>query len=173
MDWGDYHSTDPWPEPSFRIANRSTALAALDQRLAARHDRISQLLDLARRNGADPDAYDATQRLNDWFRLSATPAIDRPDHLDARWASVADDIVLWIADAAIEWTNGVLGWDIVDTGREERWYRPAITGFAVANPDYHIDLDRLLFAYGSQLARRRPVDPEYFVRLLFTMGEKA
>jgi hypothetical protein len=173
MNWGTYEIAEPWPAPTVRMAVREQVVAALDQRLAARHDRIEQLVQLLSLNGFDLLAGDGTKSLNEWFVASARPGGSETGRLTPRWESVGGDIVLWLSERAIDWSDGALRWQVVDVGRSEPWYRPAIFGFSVANPDYHIDLDRLIGAYGSRLARGEHVEIDYFLRLLFTMSEKA
>lgn len=174
VNWEDYQIYDPGTRGPLHELSRRDARAAFERLMQAKQSRIRMLQRLAKSNGFELDGSDGSiQDLNDWFRREVAADPDREGRLEGRWYSVVNDIALYLGDLMIE-RNPRLRWDFFTGGRKDASFqRHALVGFAVSNPKYNVDIDRLVATYAHRTVAGAEVDEVAFWKWLRAADDQA
>lgn len=166
MQWGNYEPFDPESWGPLQDLPREEARRAFDRLMAARGERIEQLRQLLALQGLELRSDDpSVQELNDWFVDSAERDPRRSTKLEKRWFSVVNDVALYLGELLIERSSGRLRWEffIGDRSTGDRsnvsCQRHVLMGFSrAANPNYRLDVDRLVAAAVRDALSRKEKD---------------
>jgi hypothetical protein len=168
VDWDGY---EPYVPPFYGLLNempRRQARQSFEHLMASRRDRFDNLKELLRVNGVEFGSDDASiQRLNDWFRENVEASATDPSRLRNLWYAVVNDVALYLGDVMIERSPG-LWWEMFTRGAKNVSYqRPVLVGFTrVPNPNYNVDVDRLVAGYGHRIIAGHEVASDQFLKVL-------
>jgi hypothetical protein len=175
VDWTAYEPFDPGIWGPLREQSAADARGAFDRLMAAKEERKLALSHLLKANGIELVPTDeAIQRMNDWFRSEVEPDSGDPTRLRPLWYAVVNDLALYLGDVIVGRNPGV-AWTIMTRPKDHiSFQRHVLTGFAkVPNPNYNIDIDRLIATYGQRAIAGLTVEPDEFVRILNAAARKA
>jgi hypothetical protein len=154
---------------------RKQARAEFDKLMSEKGTRIELLRDFLRANSVElRSSDDGVQELNDWFLREVEPSLDKPGRLKPIWYAVVNDIALFLGDVMIERNPG-LKWEMYTKGKTNiSYHRHVIMGFSKSpNPDYNVDIDRVVGTVGHRVVGDLEVDPDLFVSALSSVEKWA
>lgn len=173
VDWDGFVPFDPGVSRPLGEVSRREARAAFGHLIASKEDRLEQLRQLLAANGVALSASQTDlQLVNDWFRQEVEG--DESGRLVPRWYAVVNDLALFLGEVVIARCPNI-SWQMFEKGKRDVAYqRHVLMGFSqVPNPNYNVDIDRLLAAYGHRIVAGQSVDPDQFRTWIDAACEKA
>lgn len=174
VQWGDYQSYRPAVAKPMKEASRKEARAEFNKLMSEKGQRIEELGKLLENNGIQLRSTDeGLQQLDDWFcrEIEANP--EQPERLKDIWYAVVNDVALFIGEVMIE-RYPTLKWGMpIKWKKEGSYQRHAITGFTkVPNPDFNVDVDRLVAMHGYRIFGNLEEDRKMIVNLVLGIQDK-
>jgi hypothetical protein len=169
VNWGGYYPYIPIIARPMHEVTRKEARDEFKKLMAEKGRRIEYLRELVKLNGIELRSTDeGLQELNDWFVREVEPRPDKSGRLLSIWYAVGNDLALYVGDIMIERSPG-LKWVMFDKGKRSIYYqRHVIMGYSkVSDPQFAVDVDRLISTYGHCLIDGDDVDSDEFVGMVY------